>query len=245
MTTRLDFAITPQPDDTACGPTCLHAIYRYHHDSIPLDRVIREVRQVKGGGTLTVFLGLHALSRGYQATIYTCDLQTFDPSWFEKNDVGFMRQRLLAQRHARRSSKIRLATEAYLEFVEFGGEVRMQDITVPLMSRILREGSPIISGLSATWLYRCKRERSENMEPDDVAGEPVGHFVVIHGIDAQTRRANVADPNLHTPYPASHHYEVGVDRLVGAIHLGIVTFDAKLLAVRPPAKREGSKPCRS
>jgi ABC-type bacteriocin/lantibiotic exporter with double-glycine peptidase domain len=38
QTLRLD--ILPQPDDTTCGPTCLHAVYRYWGDEIPLAQVI-------------------------------------------------------------------------------------------------------------------------------------------------------------------------------------------------------------
>ena len=34
--------------------------------------------------TLAVLLGCHALRRGYEATIYTFNLQVFDPTWFEE-----------------------------------------------------------------------------------------------------------------------------------------------------------------
>ncbi len=71
MEARLQFDILPQPDDTTCGPTCLHAIYRYFGDEIPLSQVIREVPSLCGGGTLGVMLGSHALARGYKASLYT------------------------------------------------------------------------------------------------------------------------------------------------------------------------------
>src|SRR5262249_1472255 len=35
---RLQLDILPQPDDFTCGPTCLHAIYRYLGDEVPLDK---------------------------------------------------------------------------------------------------------------------------------------------------------------------------------------------------------------
>ena len=44
--------IQPQPDDTTCGPTCLHAVYRFFQDTISLDQVIAECTQLEGGGTL-------------------------------------------------------------------------------------------------------------------------------------------------------------------------------------------------
>ena len=84
MTTRLHLDITMQPDDFTCGPACLHSVYDYYGDAISLDQVITEVQSLKGGGTLAVLLGNHALRRGYRATIYTYNLHVFDPTWFTK-----------------------------------------------------------------------------------------------------------------------------------------------------------------
>jgi len=39
MEKRLQFEILPQPDDTACGPTCLHALYAYYGHEVPLESV--------------------------------------------------------------------------------------------------------------------------------------------------------------------------------------------------------------
>lgn len=35
--------ILPQPDDSTCGPTSLHALYSYYGDAVPLAQVIEEV----------------------------------------------------------------------------------------------------------------------------------------------------------------------------------------------------------
>ncbi len=233
LSTLLDFQITPQPDDTTCGPACLHAVYRYYGDSISFGQVIREVRLSSGGGTLAVLLGLHALSRGYRATIYTCNLQMFDPSWFRPG-ASRLRERLIAQAAAKPDPRLAESTSAYLDFLDRGGVVRMEDITAELIARLLERNVPIITGLSATWLYRAKRERPADSAPDDIAGESVGHFVVVHGLDRQSHNASVADPYLNEPYPARRRYKVNVDHLIGAIALGIVTFDAKLLVIRAP-----------
>jgi hypothetical protein len=56
----------------------------------------------------------------------------------------------------------------------------------------------------------------------------------VHGLDPEKREATVADPYLHAPYPASRCYTVDIDHLIGAIALGIVTFDAKMLVVSGP-----------
>ena len=63
METKLEVEILTQPDDFTCGPTCLHALYQYFGDEIPLEQVIREVQFLEGGGTLDVLLANHALKR--------------------------------------------------------------------------------------------------------------------------------------------------------------------------------------
>jgi hypothetical protein len=73
--------ILPQPDGSSCGPTCLHAVYRYFDDDIPLQQVIAEVPTLEDGGTLAVYLACHALLRGFKATIISYNLQIFDPTW--------------------------------------------------------------------------------------------------------------------------------------------------------------------
>ena len=83
----LRLEILRQPDDETCGPTCLHAVYGFHGDSVPLDEVIQGVTPLATGGTLGAYLGLHALERGYRATLYTYNLELFDPTWFEEEPL--------------------------------------------------------------------------------------------------------------------------------------------------------------
>ena len=81
MKTRIEFDMVAQPDDYTCGATCLHSIYRYYGDRIELDDVINDVEHLDEGGTLGVFLGAHALRRGYKVSLYSYNLQVFDPTW--------------------------------------------------------------------------------------------------------------------------------------------------------------------
>lgn len=232
-TTRLHLDIHAQPDDTTCGPTCLHAVYRYYGDDIRLRKVIRETRRLDGGGTLAVYLGLHALRRGYRATIYTYNLQVFDPTWF-RPDGPDLKERLAARAQRRRSPKLKAAAAAYLEFLEQGGRLLYEDLTPALLRRHLKRGVPILTGLNATYLYGCARERveGETAVDDDVGGDPMGHFVVIHGYDKKTREVLLADPLADNP-TESHRYAVSQGRLQCAILLGIVTWDANLLVIEP------------
>jgi hypothetical protein len=229
---HLELDILPQPDDTTCGPTCLHAVYRYWGDEMPLKRVIAEVEPLPEGGTLAVSLACHALRRGYRAEIYTYNLQLFDPSWFvEGIDLA---ERLRAQRKHKRSRKLRITTDAYLEYLRLGGLVRFEELRPALIRRFLNRDTPILTGLSATYLYQCAREHDD--EYDDVRGEPVGHFVVLSGYDRKKRQITVSDPSHDNPRFRSHRYRVRMDRLIAAIALGVVTYDANLLVLAPAGR---------
>lgn len=232
--------ILPQPDDTTCGPTCLAAIYRYWGDPLPLPQVIEEVERLDDGGTLAVLLACHALRRGYRATIYTYNLQVFDPTWFQ-SAPGYMAERLEEQIAVKDDARVRRASRAYLEYLRLGGRMRFEDLTPALIRKYVRRRVPVLTGLSATYLYRTPREYGEEMHWDDVRGVPTGHFVVLCGYDPANRAVLVADPLADNPLSETHRYAVDVDRLVGAILLGILTYDANLLVLEPPP-RNGKTP---
>ncbi len=235
MQTNLTLDILPQPDDTTCGPTCLHAVYRYYDDPAPLAQVIAGVGTLEGGGTLEVLLACHALRRGYRATIYTYNLQVFDPTWFGSPLVD-LEDKLRRQLAARKEPKLAIATKAYLEFLHLGGTIRFQDLTGSLLRKYLKQGKPILCGLSSTYLYHCAREYGPRNLYDDIKGLPSGHFVILCGYDREQRTVLVADPLRHNPLGAGQYYEVTMERLVGAILLGILTYDGNLLIIEPARK---------
>lgn len=228
----LPVRMLPQPDETTCGPTCLHAIYRYWGMETPLEAVIARTRKLEdGGGTFAVFLACDALRQGYRATIYTYNLTVFDPTWFSAGvDIA---ERLRLQREAKQEQRLRHATEGYLDFLHLGGRLRFADLTRTLIRGFLRRGLPILTGLSSTYLYRTAREFGPTDQPDDIRGTPSGHFVVLAGYDRRNRAVLVADPYGPHPFGPSHEYWMNIDRVVGAILLGIVTHDANLLLIQP------------
>lgn len=232
---RLDLHILPQPDDQACGPTCLHAVYGYYGDHVPLSRLLREIPPLETGGTLAVHLARHALRRGYRATIYTYNLDLFDPTWFER-DVD-LAERLRAQAALKPDAKLRFATDLYLDYLERGGRIRFEELRFGLIRRQIERGRPLLTGLSATYLYRCAREIGHHvLRYDDVRGVPTGHFVVLCGADRARRRILVADPTADNPRFDSHLYEVRADRLLASILLGVITYDANFLVIEPPGE---------
>ncbi len=234
METRLQFDIQPQPDETTCGPTCLHAVYNYYDDQAPLSEIVNETPTLEEGGTLAALLAGHALRRNYDATIYTYNLKVFDPTWFAP-EAPDMATRLRARYEHKRSPKLRKVIKAYIDVLENGGTVRFEDLTARLIESYLIEGIPILTGLSATYLYRCAREYGPKADYDDVRGDPAGHFVVLCGYHKETREVQVADPLLPNPFTEDQHYEVNIDTVICAILLGVLTYDANLLVIKPKA----------
>ena len=226
------FEIEKQPNDTTCGPTCLHALYRYYGLEIPFTELEEGIPSLEEGGTLAVMLGLDALRRGLAATLYTFNLRFLDPSWFFPERIKNLEQKLAEQVEIHRGEKRNLAARHYLEFVQRGGDLRMEDLTPELLIRYLSQDLPVITGLSSTWLYHSKREDPLTCAEDDVRGHPAGHFVVLNGYDQSVAGVRIADPY---EYSAEHgqSYTVPIMRLTNAVLLGILTYDANLLIIHP------------
>lgn len=224
---HLPVKILPQPDETTCGPTCLHAVYNYWGKTDLLQDIIARTRKLESGsGTFDVFLACDALRNGFQATIYTYNLKVFDPTWFLAGvDIA---ERLRQQRAHKTDRRLRYVTDGYLEFLSLGGRLRLADLSHALIHGLLRRSVPILTGLSSTFLYRVAREHGPNDVPDDIRGSPAGHFVVITGYNRNKRTLLVADP-----YGPMQEYWCNIDRVIGAILLGIVTYDSNLLVIHP------------
>ncbi len=75
---------------------------------------------------------------------------TCGPTWLTDPQVD-LRAKLRAQMAFK---DVQAASEGYLEFLELGGEVRFEDLTGALIRRYLNKGVPILTGLSAAYLYR-------------------------------------------------------------------------------------------
>lgn len=233
MDVRLHLEMLAQPDDTTCGPTCLQAVYDYWGDPIPLEQLIKEVPVSEGGGTLAVHLANHALQRGYSATLYTYNLSIFDPTWFNP-PIPDLKDRLQLQVQLKQRPKLHEKTEAYLRFIDLGGQLRFEDLTTGLIRRILKREIPILTGLCSTYLYRAIRERVLDNGDDDLLGEPTGHFVVLCGYDKESRVVRVADPyHLNPVGDEEAIYGAGIERVIGAILLGVLTHDANFLIIQP------------
>lgn len=232
-----------QPDDVTCGPTCLRKVYDFYGLEMELADVLGGIDRNDDGGTLAVFLGIAALERGFAARIFSYDLRIFDPTW-EDLSSDELRDRLQRRIPYLLTPKAVRSAEAYLRFLELGGEMAFDELTPGLLKRILNRDHPILAGLSATHLYRMVRERHDPethaLLEDDIAGHPIGHFVVITGYEKWGRSFTVRDPSEHVPVAADGRQVVDAQRLINSILLGDLTSDAVLLEIWPPESDEPS-----
>ncbi|MBZ0207906.1 MAG: hypothetical protein K8H89_16440 [Flavobacteriales bacterium] len=225
--------IEAQPDDDTCGATALHAVYRHFGEKDPLQQVINEVHHMEEGGTLAVLLGIHALLRGYHVRLYSYNLAVFDPSWDGLSPEA-LRRKLIAQTRIKDGKKLHAASLAYARFLKEGGDIRFDDPSPALLNTYFNANLPILAGLSATYLYKSKREYADSKGRSvyhDLRGKPMGHFVVLRGMEK--KHVFVADPYHDNPMAEGRTYEVPVGRLINSIMLGIVTYDANLLVLSP------------
>lgn len=236
----MELTILPQPDDTSCGPTSLHAVYRFYNLEVELAQLIADISSLETGGTLAVYLGIDALQRGMEATLYSYNLKMFDPTWAGLAPSALI-DKLEQQQEFKKKKRFLQASQAYITFLRLGGRILFDQLSPHLLENILRLFTPILTGLSATFLYNSMREitRGKRSHYDDIAGEPVGHFVVLTDYMA-IDMVRIADPYSGNPLCDSQYYTLPVQRLINAIHLGSMTYDANLLIVQP-AKEQHAK----
>lgn len=232
----IDIEISQQPDEVTCGPTALHSVYRYFGDDISLEQVIDEVHQFEDGGTLAVWLGSHALRRGYEAILYTCNLQLLDPTWFIFPYINLTDKLRSQLKYKSGDERIVRTTEAFIEFLSQGGVVKMEDFSREIIRKFLIQGTPILTGLSATFLYRSAREMPPTQRFDDIKGTYTGHFVILCGYERESKLVQIADPHSQNPYSRTRKYQVHIDRVISSILLGVLTHDANFLVIRPNTK---------
>jgi hypothetical protein len=221
-----------QPTDTSCGPTCLHAVYAYHGVRMNLADLVAQIPQFEEGGTLSVHLAIHALRHGFHTRLVPYNVGIFDPTWWDFSPREMTRRLLRRIPHLRTPKDI-ASHHAYVEYLQLGGRLEFFDLGPKTLAKLLAEGGPIITGLSATYLYREKRQMPDG-RPDDIGGAPAGHFLVVTGCDEEKQQVFVEDPLAQNPFNPLGEYNVDVHRFINAVLLGIATYDANLLVVTPP-----------
>lgn len=139
----------------------------------------------------------------------------------------------MQQAKLKRDEKLLQATGAYTEFLDLGGILKFEVLRPALIRKYLKRGIPVLTGLSATFLYESTREFGADCTYDDLKGEPTGHFVMLNGYDGANRKVSVADPLHPNPLGKGHQYDIDIDRVINSVLLGIITYDANLIIITP------------
>lgn len=232
----INIKIHSQPTDETCGPTCLQAVYDYYHFPIGLEETVQTVERALSGGTLGPLLGKHALARGFNTILYTNNLNVFDPTWFTDLGEKHIIAKLTTQMKQKTDKGIVQTSLAYRQYMEAGGKLCFRTLNAQLLKEFFDRKIPILTGLSATYLYGCARERFTDEGVaiyDDICGTPCGHFVVLCGYDEKKKHVIVADPHRENPFAHDNYYKVNIHRLINAIMLGVLTHDGNLLIIEP------------
>ena len=131
------------------------------------------------------------------------------------------------------NEKLQTASRGYLEFLALGGQLRFTDLTRRLIREYLGRSIPILTGLSATYLYRSMREygpeRRARRYPRR-ARRPFRRALRIR--IRPSARCWSPIPCCRTRSPTRITMKIDVDRVICAILLGILTYDANLLIIR-------------
>ena len=235
MESRLYLDISYQPDSTTCGPTCLHAVYRYFNDPIPLHQVIAEAKQLEGGGTLAVYLGSHALARGYKATLYTYNLRIFDPTWFLPGNQQ-VADKLKRQREYKSGvAGLEVVTDAYLEFLNLGGRIGPRSPYHKPSSEVPQQVLAVANGaqapLSTTAPANDPSETASCMMMCEV--NPPAISWLSPDMTAKSVPCWWQILSNRILWPKLRIYQVSIYRLICAIMLGVLTYDGDLLIIEP------------
>lgn len=233
----INITIHSQLDGETCGPTSLHAVYRYYGLDCSLEDVVGTVERTHSGGSLAAYLGKDALIRNFSATIYVNNLVIFDPSWFESGqcDNEKLIKKLELQLQFKKSIDVVQASTAYINFLKLGGRIKFELLNARLLKKYFNQSIPILTGLSATYLYQSPRYLYTGSVAvhDDIQGTPCGHFVLLCGYDDSHHHVVVADPHEENPLSHDNYYQVDIQQLINSIMLGVLTYDANLLIIQP------------
>jgi hypothetical protein len=210
-------------------PDLLAQVYRFLGYERAVDEVISDTRRNADGGTLGVYLGISALRNGFRPTIYTYNLRIFDPTW-RRLSPPEISGKLRERRRFVRSRRLKRAIAAYVEYLGMGCRVPVFRARCGFLVGLLQTGHPILTGFERNvplWV----RSRTQRGVRRRFAASPRGISSSCAGYYPRSDRFVVRDPSSNIPFSRNGKYTVEARRLIAAILLGDVTYDANLLVL--------------
>lgn len=231
-----------QPTNSTCSPTALSVLLEHYGKKIgPLDIEAKVPQSVndKGEkiGTINQQLATWCLSQDFKVALYTFDCQVIDQSWGKLSA-----EQQLERMKLRKDGWVvpsmgeewtKQYTQAYIDFIEAGGELHIQPaVTSKLLYKLLETG-PFLPCVSYSTMYGAGRSVNEGeikSTDDDVNGRATNHSIVVYGND-EAGNFLIADswkkPGLHTIEP---------DRMIAAISTAQIECDNLLFQLQESGK---------
>lgn len=193
--------------------------------------VVPQVKDQNGkdSGTINQQLATWCISLGFEVTLYSFDCQVIDQSW-----ATFSKQEVIARLRAGLNGYeipslgslwSNAYRQAYIDYLEAGGELHIQPaVTSKLLHQLLERG-PILSLVSFSTLHGTGR-MNELAEPDDVNGRAGNHSIVIKGSDQHGNFVivdSLQKPGIHVVEP---------ERLIAAISTAQLECDNLLFQLQ-------------
>ncbi len=152
---QLDLEIQAQPDDSACGPTCLPCTAT-SATSVRSKMWSRASRARRRDQLSRHPCGHARQRRARGATARRCSPSTSRCSTRPGSTVRRPGDPKLLDAKLREQARVKAgfdprfgpATEAYLGFLELGGQVHFRDLSSGLLASFIRAGYPVLTGLA-------------------------------------------------------------------------------------------------
>ena len=172
---------------STCGQTSLRAVLDYFGLKFSLSEILKGVRLYKTG-TYIEDMALFAKSLGFKTKIITFDPEFFDPTWANLPQKSLLRKYKRSMKFKRGRKRKR---EKILNYLKKGEKYSLQIPSRKLLFSYLKKKIPPILCIFSTILRKEKRRKNSKL--NDIAGKPMGHFVVLMGYE--NKKFIIMDPN--------------------------------------------------
>lgn len=196
-----------------CLAECLFSVFQYYKIDCSLDEIIENISINSDKLYDWEFKsGIFAIKKGLKPKIYTNVPYLFDPSWNDlsqnelleklKEEAKYFNERLRKINNEPEqenfifpnhliADRYKKEIDSVVQYIENGGEVIFDPITVDGMKKYIDQGVPLIISHNQTLLHNMKR--AFNYKPDDIRGATWGHVIAVIGYDGND--FIIADPD--------------------------------------------------
>ncbi|MBD3362355.1 hypothetical protein GF362_01395 [Candidatus Dojkabacteria bacterium] len=198
--------IKQKADSSACGPSCLQAIYKYYGKDLKLKMILEDLHIDKDTSTYVSQLARHLNTNHLSTTLISSNPFVVSPDWKAKPKkvvIKELKEWILHHFNKGKVENIWIKEALYLLFyLQEGGNLKISNITTDLIDKYLEDQNLILCCLAENWIWG-KRKISKVVEYDNIKGHVNGHFVIVYD-------KNKGDYQISDPYPTSIENKEGL-----------------------------------